>query len=60
MITGYEVCFFLSGKNESVIVEKKRDEFFHIVNNRELSVQGDTHVKVVHGILYSHMLTLHT
>ena len=48
-ITGYDVSFFLPGKNESVVVRKERDEIFHIVEDGDLeSVQGNTHVKVTY------------
>ena len=48
VITGYEVSFFLPGReNESVVVRKESDEIFHIVKDGDLeSVQGDTRVKV--------------
>ena len=55
MITGYEVSFFLPGKNESVVVRKDRDETFHIVQDGDLeSVRGDTHVKVPYILTDSH------
>ena len=36
MITGYEVYLSLLYGNNSVIVSKDRDEFFHVVREKEL------------------------
>ena len=36
VIIGYDISFFLPGRNESVVVKKERDEFFHIVKEGDL------------------------
>ena len=36
VIIGYDISFFLPGRNESVVVEKEKDEFFHIVKEGDL------------------------
>ena len=40
MITGYHISFFLPGRNESVLVRKNRDEFFHAVKEEGGDAQG--------------------
>ena len=58
VITGYEVSFFLSGKeNGSVVMRKESDEIFHIVKDGDLeSVQGNTQVKVTKNSSSSYMI----
>ena len=50
VIIGYDISFFLPGRNESVVVKKERDEFFHIVKEGDLiGGQESTLVKVIAG-----------
>ena len=46
VITGYEVSFSLAGGDNSVIVSKNRDEFFHVVTARNLP-RGEGNILVM-------------
>ena len=51
VITGYEVSFSLSGRDNGVVVSKNRDELFHIVRASELP-RGEGDILVMVSIFY--------